>query len=315
MDHEIVSSSTVNGSSMGSNLVTSANKTSSYTNTSGITYLKTFSVKAPAKMARQVSEIDISSTKSNTFLAVFGSAGNYSTDTIVCRLYNMWVGESFDVVTITEQNSSSVSFTLSDKVTYSKVDIIMNSEIVKTFIDGFDSVLTYELRPATQARENVIIVATYVENDTEYTAGVEFSYYSDNLHGIDENTVFYLRGDSYNDLSLNTKTVTNVGTTVVDNAQFYKAIQMTSTGSNNCIQSTNGFDVSNTGDMTIEWWEYSLGAVNTSKPGLFTNRTKIRTNYAEGLLFGYNGTTLYVGNSGTSWNVNGTTHKDKELNK
>lgn len=313
MDHEIVSSYTVNGSSMGSNLVTSANKTGSYTNTSGITYLKTFSVKAPATMSRQVSEIDISSTKSNISLAVFGSAGNYSTDTIVCRLYNMWVGESFDVVTITEQNSSSVSFTLSDKVTYSKVEVIINSEIVNTFVDGFGSVLTCELGPVTQAKDECVIVATYIEDGIEHTAGIEIPRYSDKIQGLDANTVFYLRGDSYKDLSFNTKTVTNVGTSIVNNEKFYKAIQLTNATSNNCIQSVDGFDVSNTGDMTIEWWEYSLGGTNTGA-GLLTNRTKTRTNYAEGILFGHSGTQLYVGNSGTTWNVSGVTHKDKVLN-
>lgn len=45
------------------------------------------------------------------------------------------------------------------------------------------------------------------------------------MSGIDNNTILYLRGDSFNDLSLNPKTITNNGVTIVDGGKFGKCME------------------------------------------------------------------------------------------
>ena len=57
-------------------------------------------------------------------------------------------------------------------------------------------------------------------------------------------------------------------------------------------------DLDLTSDFTIEWWEYSTSSSNNSR---FC--TSYTADTYTGLLFGYQGTYLYVGNTGSAWNI------------
>ena len=77
------------------------------------------------------------------------------------------------------------------------------------------------------------------------------------MAGIDSNTLLYLRGDSFIDLSLNNYTVSNDdGMTLIDSNNFGKAINMTVAS-----KRLNVLDaVLPTNIFTIDWWEISKGA-------------------------------------------------------
>lgn len=128
------------------------------------------------------------------------------------------------------------------------------------------------------------------------------------MAGIDNNTILMLHGEEIVDNSLNPKTINNVGVTVNENGKFGKGLNL---GSNQCLKITNGMQgVDLAGDFTIEWWEYSTG---TSTSGaILTNRIALSSSYCYGLLIGFKGTNLFMGNSTSTWNgFNGVTIKDK----
>ena len=71
------------------------------------------------------------------------------------------------------------------------------------------------------------------------------------MAGIDNNTLFYLRGDSLKDLSFNNIPIVNQGATVIDNS-----INL----DNGYFTCNTGFkDINTTKYWTIEWEEYSTG--------------------------------------------------------
>ena len=128
------------------------------------------------------------------------------------------------------------------------------------------------------------------------------------MSGIDKtSTVLLLHGEDFTDSSLNPKSITNVGTTINTNGKFGKGLTF---GSGQYLKISNGLQgVNLSKDFTIEWWEYSTGA-SSRTAGVFVNRTEIDSNYARGLLLGFNGIYLYAGNN--DWNVfNGVPFKDK----
>ena len=77
------------------------------------------------------------------------------------------------------------------------------------------------------------------------------------MAGIDNNTLLYLRGDSFIDLSLNNYTVSNDdGMVLIDSDNFGKALDMTVAS-----KRLNILDAVLPNDMfTIDWWEISKGA-------------------------------------------------------
>lgn len=129
---------------------------------------------------------------------------------------------------------------------------------------------------------------------------------------IDNNTMIYLRGDTYNDLSLNPKTVVNTSTTVTT-VGGYTGIKLTN-GYLKIIGCLVGLDWSK--DMTIEWWEYAL-ATSFTGGGIFQNRSNTTTaNTQNGLLLGYTGKGFHISYN-TSWSGGYTTStgcKDLTLN-
>lgn len=130
--------------------------------------------------------------------------------------------------------------------------------------------------------------------------------------GIDKNTIFCLRGDTYTDLSENPKKIVTTGTALATNGQFGLKGINTNTGYMSIANCFKNFDWA--GDFTIEWWEYPNGSF--SKGALFFNRASTSSaNTQHGLLMGYHGTMIYMSNASVWANgFSGVTNKSVTLN-
>lgn len=72
------------------------------------------------------------------------------------------------------------------------------------------------------------------------------------MAGIDNNTVLYLRGDSFNDLSLNPKNITNNGVTIINDGNFGKCFNFKN--SNTFMYFVSDLFNFGTNDFTIEFF-------------------------------------------------------------
>ena len=93
------------------------------------------------------------------------------------------------------------------------------------------------------------------------------------MAGIDNNTLLYLRGDSFNDLSLNPKTITNIGDVVVvnDNELLF--------GKNKYLTTSQHSDFTiGEGDFTIETYVY-INKDATNSNDIFTTNKYYRDFY------------------------------------
>lgn len=138
------------------------------------------------------------------------------------------------------------------------------------------------------------------------------STYKFEARGIDDSTTLYLSGDNMTDQSLDPKNTTFTSDTIlVDNGKFNKGMDFTRAGE--VVYAYDGMkNIDMSKDFTIDWWEYSTAT--TSGGGLFTNRAKGSTGSAC-ILFGHNGTQIYMGNT-SSWNgFNNVAFKDKVNNE
>ena len=103
------------------------------------------------------------------------------------------------------------------------------------------------------------------------------------MAGIDNNTLLYLRGDSFIDLSLNNYTVSNDdGMTLTDSDNFGKALDMTVAS-----KRLNILDAVLPTDMfTIDWWEISKGA-STANTALVSTLDNTHTDTSiKGIIMG-----------------------------
>ena len=98
------------------------------------------------------------------------------------------------------------------------------------------------------------------------------------MAGIDNNTVLYLRGDSFEDLSLNPKTVSNSGATVIDDGVFTKALLLSSSNYIN-VDADSSIDFG-TGDFTLSCYVKPNGTSGTLFAYQWANST---TGYAWGI--------------------------------
>lgn len=133
-------------------------------------------------------------------------------------------------------------------------------------------------------------------------------------YGIDNNTVFFLRGDSYLDLSANNRAMTNYGSVIGGETSGKFGPGINFHGSRLTV--TNGTaDINWTGDFTVEWWECVYGSMTDPASGsLFYNRITTGSNFS-GVLIGYAGTRIYTGNNTASWNgFNSTESKSLTTN-
>lgn len=116
------------------------------------------------------------------------------------------------------------------------------------------------------------------------------------MQGIDEHTLLYLKGDSFNDLSLNQKTVTATDVSIVDDDLFGKSFK-----SNTGVIYVPTKEITLDGDtsFTIEWFENLTSADDA---GIFNTNERLH----HGLLLGYyeeKGSNIYCSSDGNSWNV------------
>ena len=139
------------------------------------------------------------------------------------------------------------------------------------------------------------------------------STYKFEARGINDSTTLYLSGDNMTDQSLDPKNTTFTSDTIlVDNGKFNKGMDFTRAGEVVYVyDGMKNIDMSK--DFTIDWWEYSTAT--TSGGGLFTNRANGGSPPNACLLFGHQGTQIYMGNT-SSWNgLNGVVFKDKVNNE
>lgn len=121
------------------------------------------------------------------------------------------------------------------------------------------------------------------------------------MYGIDNNTVFFLRGDSYKDLSANNRAMTNYGSVIGGETSGKFGPGINFRGSRLTVANgTAGINWA--GDFTVEWWECVYGSMTDPASGsLFYNRIATGSNFS-GVLIGYIGTKIYTGNNTASWN-------------
>ena len=119
------------------------------------------------------------------------------------------------------------------------------------------------------------------------------------MAGIDNNTVLYLRGDSFTDLSLSPKNITNNGLIISDNSIFSKSLDFTIAKNATVILPTF-LDK----PFTVEWYEYDTG-VNQGNTSIFTNVINASGNNGFGILCLGTGkrTVINLSSSSASWDI------------
>lgn len=117
-----------------------------------------------------------------------------------------------------------------------------------------------------------------------------------NIQGIDEHTLLYLKGDSFNDLSLNPKTVTAIDVLIVEDDLFGKSFK-----SNTGLIQIPSEEIALNGStsFTIEWFENLISVYDAA---IFSTNERLK----HGLLLGYyegDVSTLYCSSNGSSWDI------------
>lgn len=275
---------------------------------------------------RETLNLDVASRTTSYYIGVAGEASGSSATFINCNLYNMYLETNVTAITHTVDGKTiNIQANNADGlVTYSKVDIIVGGKVIKTFTGAeLSSTMSYTLTSANTLHNVVSIRAAYSQGGgPEDIVGVDFDIVDESVqgmpfrNGIDENTVFCLRGDCYSDISFAPKQVTNHGTSIIDdNSLFGKAIYFSADTTNNKITSTDGFAIDPSSDITFEWWEYSLDSISSSTAALFTNRITPNDYWARCIMFGYKGIRLAVGDTKTTWDISTVDHKDRVNNE
>ena len=97
------------------------------------------------------------------------------------------------------------------------------------------------------------------------------------MAGIDNNTLLYLRGDSFTDLSPDPKTVDNNGVTLANDGIFGKCFKF---GSSKPYMSISNLSLK--GDYTIEFWMYNEGITNYWQQQIETNNNALIITHIKG---------------------------------
>lgn len=122
------------------------------------------------------------------------------------------------------------------------------------------------------------------------------------MAGIDNNTVLYLRGDSFKDLSLNPKTITNNNVTLLEDESIGKCLNVV----NGSYLGINDIHLDGTTSFTIEWTEKINSYTHDSA---FLTSSDSSFNIKLGILVGFNVNNypnkdfLYFSNNGSSWDL------------
>lgn len=159
--------------------------------------------------------------------------------------------------------------------TISKYEILLNGSVIETVSGNFSAKnITKSIDASSFVNgKNTIEVRVYYYGST-YTSRT-ISFHKD-MHitydfGVDENTVLFLRGDSFDDLSANPKIVTNNSTTLHSNKSFHFDANTDNITVTELVASD--FDNVLAGDFTLEFEGYLLGYTTYSTPFGFMNGT------------------------------------------
>lgn len=122
------------------------------------------------------------------------------------------------------------------------------------------------------------------------------------MAGIDNNTLLYLRGDSFKDLSLNPKTITNNNVTLLEDESIGKCLNVV----NGSYLGINDIHLDGTTSFTIEWTEKINSYTHDSA---FLTSSDSSFNIKSGILVGFNVNTypnkdfLFFSNNGSYWDL------------
>ena len=120
---------------------------------------------------------------------------------------------------------------------------------------------------------------------------------------IDNNTILYLKGDSFEDSSFYKNSIVNNGITINENGKFGECYDFTSIDGSMCTSSGVKLpqDV-----FTIEWWEKNTTNTST-KTSAFVNNignaTSGSNSFAIGKATGSNNPKIWLSSNGTSWDI------------
>ena len=121
------------------------------------------------------------------------------------------------------------------------------------------------------------------------------------MAGIDNNTLLYLRGDNFSDLSLNPKSITNNGVTIVNEGMFGSSFLFT--GTNNLSITSDLFNFTNS-DFSIDFFIKANSAISGAKCFLTNGASSYSTNGCIGLAFRNNNSIYYFDNTSGTQIVN-----------
>ncbi|MCC0781721.1 hypothetical protein IR152_00950 [Clostridioides sp. ES-S-0108-01] len=141
-----------------------------------------------------------------------------------------------------------------------------------------------------------VLLSGYTENLDSDTCIINDMQEVYNIQGIDEHTLLYLKGDSFNDLSLNPKTVTAIDVLIVEDDLFGKSFK-SNTGLIQIPSEEIGLNGSTS--FTIEWFENLISVYDAA---IFSTNERLKY----GLLLGYyegDVSTLYCSSNGSSWDI------------
>ncbi|MCC0635248.1 MULTISPECIES: LamG-like jellyroll fold domain-containing protein [unclassified Clostridioides] len=141
-----------------------------------------------------------------------------------------------------------------------------------------------------------VLLSGYTENLDSDTCIINDMHEVYNIQGIDEHTLLYLKGDSFNDLSLNPKTVTAIDVSIVEDDLFGKSFK-SNTG---LIQiPSEEITLNGSTSFTIEWFENLISVYDAA---IFSTNERLK----HGLLLGYyegDVSNLYCSSNGSSWDI------------
>lgn len=159
--------------------------------------------------------------------------------------------------------------------TISKYEILLNGSVIETVSSNFSvKNITKSIDASSFVNgKNTIEVRVYYYGSTYISRTISFHK---DMHitydfGVDENTVLFLRGDSFDDLSANPKIVTNNSTTLHSNKSFHF-----DANTDNLLVTepvASDFDNVLAGDFTIEFEGYLLDYTTFGTPFGFINDT------------------------------------------
>jgi hypothetical protein len=153
-------------------------------------------------------DIDISSSNKTPCYIYIDGCLNPNDSIYVTEVYFESID---DIITVKTKNGNETVFefnTVNNWIEPTQIDIIYENEIIQTITENLEDDISITLDQAGM----YLLRVSYTQGDgINNVAEVEYDFYFDSPNGIDTNTVFYLRGDSFKDISIynNTSWIVN----------------------------------------------------------------------------------------------------------